>query len=99
MWPPHNQARQPLATICVRPCSTIAAATGISANKIPNRIMPPAMPKMPETNDVASTAAANVTAIPRLSMGAHHRGARRAAPPHHDMAVADLALALAREHV
>src|SRR6478672_13296824 len=48
----HNTPRQPFDAICVTPCSIIASGTGIMASRMPTRIMPPAMPKMPDRNDV-----------------------------------------------
>ena len=48
----HSNPRQPFDAICVTPCSIIASGTGISASSTPIRIMPPAMPKMPDRNDV-----------------------------------------------
>ena len=52
-------ARQPLAVSCEMPCSIIAAGSGSSASSTPIRIMPPAMPRMPEMKEVTS----EVTAI------------------------------------
>src|SRR5258707_1241890 len=48
----HNSPRQPFDAICVTPCSIIASGTGIIASRMPTRIIPPAMPKMPDRNDV-----------------------------------------------
>ena len=47
----------------------MAAAKGIMASRIPIRIMPPAMPKMPERKEVDRTAAASAAANGRLIMG------------------------------
>jgi hypothetical protein len=41
----------------------------MNASKIPIRIMPPAIPKMPEMKEVDTTAAAKPAASGRLSMG------------------------------
>src|SRR5689334_1477649 len=49
----HSIARQPLEASCDTPCSIIAAGTGMSASSTPMRIMPPAIPRMPEMNEVA----------------------------------------------
>ena len=54
MWRHHSSARQPFDAIWVTACSTIAAGSGMMAIKIPIRIMPPAMPKMPDRNEVAT---------------------------------------------
>src|SRR5262245_25578358 len=64
----HSQARQPLEAICVKPCSTMAAASGMIASRMPSRIMPPAMPNIPEMKDVDTTATASVAAMGRLIM-------------------------------
>jgi hypothetical protein len=47
----------------------MAGAKGMNASKIPSRIMPPAIPKMPEMNEVDTMAAAKPAAMGRLSMG------------------------------
>jgi hypothetical protein len=45
----------PFDAICVTAWSTIAAGRGMITMSTPIRIMPPAMPKMPEINEVATT--------------------------------------------
>ena len=40
------------------PCNIMAAATGIANKTTPIKIMPPAMPRIPEMNDVTRTARA-----------------------------------------
>src|SRR5215210_5512169 len=37
------------------PCSIMAAGTGSNASSTPIRIIPPAIPRMPEMNDVMTT--------------------------------------------
>jgi hypothetical protein len=57
-WRYQRIARQPLAAIWMTPNRTIAGATSMKSNSSPSRSMPPAMPKMPEMNDVTTTAIA-----------------------------------------
>jgi hypothetical protein len=47
----------------------MAGARGMNASRIPSKIMPPAIPKMPEMNEVDTMAAAKPAAMGRLSMG------------------------------
>ena len=47
----------------------MAGARGMNASRIPIRIMPPAIPKMPEMKEVDTMAAAKPAASGRLSMG------------------------------
>jgi hypothetical protein len=61
-------ARQALALICVMACSTMAVGTGKKATSTPIRIMPPAMPKMPDKNEVKMTAGTNQRKMLRLMM-------------------------------
>jgi hypothetical protein len=49
---------QPFVAIWMTPNSTMAGATSMNTSSTPNRIMPPAMPKMPEMKEDPSTAAA-----------------------------------------
>ena len=56
----QRRARHALEASCVTPCSIIAAGTGISASRIPMRIMPPAIPRMPEMNEVTTAETARI---------------------------------------
>ena len=60
----HMIARHPLEVICAVPCRTMAAETGRNAISTPIRIIPPAMPKTPEINDVPNTDSATNNKIP-----------------------------------
>ena len=64
----HSTARQPFDAICVMPCRTIAADSGIMASRMPISSMPPAMPKMPDRNDVTRTPTASVASMGSVSM-------------------------------
>lgn len=57
----HSHARQPFADICATPCNIIAAGTGKKASKTPIKIIPPAMPRMPEMKEVMTTDMAMMT--------------------------------------
>ena len=65
----HRKARQPLAAIWVTPCITMAVCTGTTNSKKPISSMPPAMPKMPEMNEVAVTTTASAASIGRENIG------------------------------
>src|SRR5215470_19777607 len=70
IWARQSQAGQTLEAIWVTPCSTMAAAKGMSSNRIPISSIPPAMPKMPDRKEVEMTAADSAAANGRVSMGA-----------------------------
>ena len=48
----HKRPRHPLEANWVTPCNIMASGTGMSASRTPIRIMPPAIPKIPDRNDV-----------------------------------------------
>src|SRR4029079_106359 len=62
------QARAMFEAIWVMPCSAIAVASGIKDGRRPIRIMPPAIPNTPETNEVDSTDAVSAAAKGTLIM-------------------------------
>ena len=56
----HSSARQALEASCVMPCSIIAAGSDRSASSTPMRIMPPAIPRIPEMKDVTTAEIARI---------------------------------------
>src|SRR5688572_27702986 len=65
------KARPPFDASCDMPCSIIAAGSGRNARSTPIRIMPPAMPRMPEMNAVTSVEAARTENTSAVLMAAH----------------------------
>src|SRR5690242_1273719 len=63
------KARQPLAENCVIPCSSIAAGTVRLASSTPMRIMPPAIPRIPEMNEVTRVAKPRVAMMGSVMVG------------------------------
>src|SRR3954447_19139460 len=68
--PCHSIARQPLDASCATPCSIIAAGTGMSASRMPMRIMTPATPRMPEMKEVTRPETARIAARTAVLMAA-----------------------------
>src|SRR3954471_15839990 len=65
------KARPPLEASCEMPCSIMAAGSGRSASSAPIRILPPAMPRMPEMNDVTRVDSARTEKTRAADMARH----------------------------
>src|SRR5262245_21181304 len=76
MWLRQSQARHRFDVSWVAPCSTMAALKGIISSRIPIRIIPPAVPKIPDRNEVERMAPASAVANGSVSMGASERERR-----------------------
>src|SRR3954470_20935641 len=65
------KARPPFEASCEMPCRSIAAGSGRSASSTPIRIMPPAIPRMPEMNEVTSVLNASTEKTRAADMARH----------------------------